>query len=107
MSVSRAIVQRRKPLFLELNAHLLRCRIAIHASGVLRAGDGCAGRPDGAVAVHGGNAALQIIRHAFDAPALQNGTGNAGRDLLFPVCKIYPAIERPLFRIVRHKLRLL
>ena len=41
-----------------------------YAKRLCCARDGCARRPDGAVAVHGGDTTLQIICHSFDASAL-------------------------------------
>jgi len=68
--MARPSVERRHPLLSALDSHFLSGIIGIQPSGVLCARDGCARRPDGAVAVHGGDTTLQIICHSFDASAL-------------------------------------
>ena len=88
MRVACTRVQRSQPFFFELNAHLLRRRVAVHASCVLRTGHSCTGSADGGIAAHGGNALLQVIRHVLDALALQDGACDTLGNLLFAILEV-------------------
>ena len=103
----RPVVQRRQPLLFKLDANFLRRCVAVHASGVLCASDRRSRRPNRAASAHCNNAPLQIVCHTLNAFPLQDGAGDAGRDLLFPIRKVNAAFQCSIFWVIRHQPRLL